>query len=207
MRLIRFIIGIVLAPVALLLIYAFVRSLGTLQETNITELWFLGGFLSYIVLHFTLYKPVFIHVMAHEHTHALWTVIFGGKVSSINISGQGGNVKVDKANIVTILAPYFFPFYTVIPLLYEPWLLPDARNWNTAIIGFTLSFHVLLTLFSMKQKQSDFKEPGKLFSLTFILCVNILVIAGIFAAVSPQYEIMNFFNEIGNTVNNIIGKN
>ena len=144
--------------------------------------------------------------MAHEHTHALWTVIFGGRVSAINISGQGGNVKVSKANFLTILAPYFFPFYTVVPLLYEPWLMPAAKNWNTALIGFTLSFHLVLTLFSMKQKQSDFKEVGKLFSLSFILCVNILVVAGIFAVVSPKYELLAFANEIGEVFRFISGK-
>ncbi|MFH1824911.1 MAG: M50 family metallopeptidase [Candidatus Firestonebacteria bacterium] len=196
MRLFRFIIGIILIPVAIILTIGFIKSFAFLQEVKHSEVVFLSGFLSYLILHFLFYKPIFMHVMAHEFTHAIWAIIFGGKVKSLNISEDGGNITVDKTNFLIILAPYFFPFYTVLVILL--YFIVDKRFIDFVIffIGFTLSFHLALTLFSMKERQKDLKEVGVFFSLSFIYCVNLLIMAIIFSVISPQFYILNFFNEI-----------
>lgn len=196
MRLFRFIIGIILIPFAIIVTIGFIKSLSHLLEVQHSEVVFLSGFLSYLILHFLFYKPIFIHIMAHEFTHALWALIFGGKVKSLNISEDGGNITVDKTNFLVILAPYFFPFYTfLVVLLY---FIVDKKYVDFIIffIGFTLSFHLSLTMFSLKERQKDLKEVGLLFSLSFIYCINLLIITIIFSLISPQFYILNFFNEI-----------
>jgi len=63
------------------------------------------------------------------------------------------------------------------------------------LIGFTYSFHLALTVYSLGQKQTDIKECGLLFSLMFIYLANLLILAGIIALASSQFDMLNFFNE------------
>jgi amino acid permease len=196
MRLLRRIITIPILIIAIILTIGFIKSLSYLQDVKHSEVVFFSGFLSYLILHFLFYKPIFMHVMAHEFTHALWALIFGGKVKSLNISEEGGSVTIDKTNFLIILAPYFFPLYTfLVVLLY---FIVDKKYIDFVIffIGFTLSFHLVLTLFSIKQRQKDLKEVGILFSLSFVYCINLLIIVIIFSIISPQYYILNFLNEV-----------
>lgn len=205
MRLLRFLVGLVLIPAAVILTIAFFSSFQFFTEVQHSEIVFLAGFIGYLILHFILYKPVFMHVMAHELTHALWAVIFGGRVKSLNISGSGGSVTVDKTNFLIVLAPYFFPLYTfIIVILY---FIIDKRFIDFVIffIGFTLSFHIALTVFSMRAKQKDFKEVGLLFSLSFIYIVNIMIVTAIFSMISPQYYYLNFLNEAWKVVLAVTG--
>jgi hypothetical protein len=136
-----------------------------------------------------------MHVMAHELTHAFWAALFGGKVKALSVSPEGGSVTMDKANFFVVLAPYFFPFYTVIALLI--YVIADQKyiDFIVFLIGLTYSFHLALTLYSLKQKQTDLKESGVIFSLAFIYFFNLLIFSGIIALVSKQFNFLNFLNE------------
>lgn len=195
MRLFRFIIALLLLPVNAVLTVAFFKNFLYFKEIQHGEIVLLAGFISYLLLHFILYRPVFMHVMAHELTHAFWATLFGGKVKALNVSHEGGSVTMDKSNFLVVLAPYFFPFYTVLALLV--YIIVDIKyvDYIMFLIGFTYSFHLALTLYSLKQKQTDIKEFGLLFSFTFIYLVNLLMLAGIIALGSKQYNMLNFFNE------------
>ena len=57
---------------------------------------------------------MWIYVLGHELTHALWTWLFGGKVKKMKVSSSGGHVVISKTNFFIALAPYFFPLYAVI---------------------------------------------------------------------------------------------
>ena len=207
MKLFKFIIGLLLIPLSLLLAGAFVHSLILLQSPQRTEIFFLAGVVAYLLLHILLYRPVFMHVMAHEFTHAVWTLIFGGKVSEFHVTGKGGNVKVSRSNFLISLAPYFFPLYTVVVLLQCLIIKKEFYDYAVFFVGFTLSFHVILTIHSILQKQSDFNESGALFSYAFVCFANILVIAGVFAAVSPQFKFMAFLKDAHNILGGLIGAN
>jgi len=136
-----------------------------------------------------------MHVMAHELTHAFWATLFGGRVKSLNVSHEGGSVTMEKSNFLVVLAPYFFPFYTVLALLI--YIIVDVKyvDYILFLIGFTYSFHLALTLYSLRQKQTDIRECGLLFSLMFIYLANLLILAGIISLGSKQFNMVNFFNE------------
>ena len=58
-----------------------------------------------------------IYVLGHELTHALWGLAFGAKVSNLKVRSTGGSVTLTKSNVWITLAPYFFPFWTMIVVL------------------------------------------------------------------------------------------
>lgn len=138
-----------------------------------------GGYLLWLVIFFTMPRPVRSYVLAHELTHALWAALMGGRVSKLRISKTGGSVIVSKTNFLITLAPYFFPLYTALVILlyvvlgffvsveeyYLVWL---------ALVGFTWGFHFTFTVTTLLQHQSDIEEYGHLFSYVIIYVLNIL---------------------------------
>ncbi len=44
----------------------------------------------------------------------VWGLIFGARVGRLDIQPTGGSVHLTKTNTLITLAPYFFPFYTML---------------------------------------------------------------------------------------------
>lgn len=145
----------------------------------------ISGLIVFLVFWKALPDQTRIYVLGHELTHALWGLAFGAKVSNLKVRSTGGSVMLTKSNVWITLAPYFFPFWTVIVVLLAlavrgiiylvnpeasfpvPWL------WMFAV-GFTWCFHACFTIRSLMQTQSDVQEYGRIFSWTLILACNIV---------------------------------
>jgi len=118
------------------------------------------------------------YVVAHELTHALWTLLSGGSVHSLRVSASGGSVRLSKSNMLITLAPYFFPFYTILLILAQLLLglfvpeIPYPLVW-LFFIGLTWGFHVTFTVQSLMTTQPDIQEYGRLFSYAVIYLFNL----------------------------------
>lgn len=147
------------------------------------EVWALPiGFLSWVLIFFILPRPFRTYVLAHELTHAMWALMMGGRVGKMSVGKSGGHVELSKTNFIITLAPYFFPFYTVIVLsaYYITGIFIDVepyRLWLLGSVGLTWSFHITFTLHMLSQSQPDVQEHGRIFSYTVIYIMNILVIS------------------------------
>ena len=181
----RLLLSTLLWPLAACLAWALFHQGAHLPWGQAPLLLFAGGFAAYLLVQMLFWKPLFMYVMGHELTHALAAVLQGGKADDLHVSTQGGQVKVDRNNFLVNLAPYCFPIYTVgVAAVYAV----AAEPFKPALVfglGFTLAFHVALTLYSMRQHQSDISEVGWYFALPFIGCVNALIAALVLALVSP----------------------
>ena len=137
-----------------------------------------GFILFFMIWTFSPKKPVRLYVLGHELTHAVWGLLFGARVSNLKVSLKGGSVTLTKSNVLITLAPYFFPFYTmlvvllavVVRLFASP--LPLPALWLFAV-GFTWCFHICFTLRALAQRQPDVIEYGHLFSWVFIWTFNV----------------------------------
>jgi hypothetical protein len=157
------------------------------------ELSFLIGFVFYLFVHLIFYKPVFIHVMSHELTHAIWAFIFGGKTKKIEIASDGGKVLINKSNFLISLAPYFFPLYTMIFILIYLIAKEEYYPFLAFFIGASLSFHIALTLYSLKHEQSDLTEDSNIiFSYAFILFMNLLILILILSLIFSKISFIPF---------------
>ena len=196
MKPVKFLIGLVLLPVAWVVVSATIQLLAGLRPAELgghplSAWWLLGGFLLWMFLFFTLPRPMRTYVLAHELTHAFWALLMGARVSRLRVSARGGSVNVSKTNWVITLAPYFFPFYTalVIVLALALSFVIDLRPYEPlalALVGLTYAFHVTFTIAILLQRQPDIQEHGRLFSYTVIVILNLLGIgAGIVAAAHP----------------------
>lgn len=183
-RFLRFLLAVAALPLAGGLTCAFFDVLrhisapdGALIAPGVVAVF--AGLVIQLLAWFVLPMPVKTYVLGHELTHALWGVLFGAKVSKLRVTAQGGSVTLSKSNVLITLAPYVFPFYTILVGMVA-WVtrcfvspLPCPCVW-LFVVGFTWSFHCLFTVRSLLQEQPDIDEYGHVFSYVFIWIFNVL---------------------------------
>lgn len=140
-----------------------------------------AGAAVWLVVFLMLPKPMWIYVVGHELTHAVWTWLFGGSVKQFKIGSKGGHVVVTKNNFLVSLAPYFFPLYAVMVVGgfvagHLIWNWSAYQVWFHLLLGVAYSFHVTLTAHILRTRQSDITQHGYLFSAVIIFLGNVLVL-------------------------------
>lgn len=194
----QWVLGILLLPVAAGYSVAFYRVLIGIHRAEAPALSVLLGVTAYLAVHAFLGIPNRLYVFGHELTHALAVWISGGAVKGFKVSEKGGQVKTNRITPFIALAPYLIPIYTVLAALaygavglfrdVRPWL-----GWFLFAVGFTLTFHLVLTVHVLKEKQSDLDVVGPLLSLGIIYWGNITLIAAVLSWVIPEIGFMGYF--------------
>src|SRR5688572_19911107 len=170
----KLLLSVLLWPLSLCMGWALLKTGLALPWKEPRLLWFAGGVAAYGLIQALFWKPIFVYVMGHELTHALASVLQGGRADHLHVSTQGGQVKVDRSNFIVNLAPYFFPIYTF-GLMLVYWIADERfKAALVFLLGMSLAFHYALTAYSLRQHQSDISEVGWLFAIPFILALNLL---------------------------------
>ena len=128
-------------------------------------------------------KPMWIYVFGHEFTHAAATMAFGGRVTGLKVTSDGGHVLITKDNFIITLAPYFIPLYSSAVLvvfalgrLIWDWNGPWVWGVFFWALGATYTFHILLTWHILHTRQPDVTSQGYVFSAVIIFAGNVLVL-------------------------------
>lgn len=200
-RLLYTLTGLVLIPACwaatktLLTLLAALR-LDSMGGVSTGALWLAAGFLLWLTLFFFLPRPVKTYVLAHELTHAFWGLLMGARVSKLRVGDRGGSVNLSKTNFFITLAPYFFPFYTMLALAVRTLLglfmdLSPYEPFWLGLIGLTWSFHLTFTVATLMQEQPDVAAHGRIFSYVVIMLMNLLGISlWLVAAGSPTWSLL-----------------
>jgi hypothetical protein len=107
--------------------------------------------------------------------------LFGGKIKHFKATNKGGHVIATKTNFLIVLAPYFFPVYVVLIVLFFAlghliWGWTHYLVWFHLLIGAAYAFHVTLTWHVLMTRQSDIAGEGRLFSAVIIWLGNLAVL-------------------------------
>ncbi|MEO7098739.1 MAG: hypothetical protein ABI162_05215 [Luteolibacter sp.] len=204
-RLLRWSMGLMLLPFCWVTTWTFLSrfSHATVYEGfwHRSEFWYFatgalvmtGWFWSGLLQPFFLY----IYVLGHELTHAIFVLIYRGKVTDFHVSADGGYITTNKTNLVIALSPYFVPFWAVISaVLYVMvrYFFGFSSEWDRAlyaIMGVTWTFHMMWTLWMIPRDQPDLKENGTFLSLVIIYLANLLVLVGLLC-VAKESPAQNF---------------
>jgi hypothetical protein len=178
---IKFIIAILLLPVCVGTAMALLKVIHASGSADTTWVPLIAGVMCWLVIYLLLPRPMWIYVLGHELTHALWAWLFGGQLKKIKVSSSGGHVVVSKNNFLIVLAPYFFPLYAIIvvAIFAIGHLIWGWRNYLVyfhLLIGAAYSFHVMLTAHALKTRQTDITSQGYLFSAVVIFLGNVSVL-------------------------------
>ncbi len=178
---VKFIVAILLLPVCGGAVRALGRVVWECGGATLTVVPFLAGAASWLVIYLLLPKPMWMYVVGHEMTHAVWTWAMGGSVKKFRAGAAGGHVVVTKNNFVIALAPYFFPFYATCVVLgfvsgHLIWGWSRMLPLFHLLVGAAYAFHVTLTWHALKTRQSDITSQGYLFSAVIIFLGNVTVL-------------------------------
>ena len=198
-RILKVFVGVLLIPASISFSVSLFNQLSNIQNLQNSQGYFLYGLAAYAFLHLIVFKPVYLYVLGHELMHVIATWLCGGKVSSFHVSSKGGSVKTSKSNFFIALAPYLFPFYTIlasliygiVSILYNISKYVDIFIF---ILGFTLLFHFVMTIDMIKKKQPDIIKTGYVFSVNLIFIVNIMTLALILSGLFKGIDFMDFLS-------------
>jgi hypothetical protein len=178
---VKMIIAILLLPICVGAAKALWMVIQHSGSADTTWVPLLAGAGCWIVIYLFLPKPMWIYVLGHELTHAVWAWLFGGQVKKIKVTSSGGHVLITKTNFLIALAPYFFPLYAV--LVITVFVIGHLIwNWHQylalfdLLLGAAYAFHLTLTAHILKTQQSDITDQGYLFSAVVIFLGNISVL-------------------------------
>lgn len=178
---VKMIIAILLLPICVGAAQALWLVIQHSGSADTTWVPLLAGAGCWIVIYLFLPKPMWIYVLGHELTHAVWAWLFGGQVKKIKVTSTGGHVHITKTNFLIALAPYFFPLYAVLVIIvfvigHLIWDWHQYLAWFDLLLGAAYAFHVTLTAHILKTQQSDITDQGYLFSAVVIFLGNISVL-------------------------------
>jgi hypothetical protein len=183
MRWLRLLIGLCLLPacaVVALALSGLLRGLGDAAGSMVTpEVTALAvGFAVWLFLYFTMPRPARSYVLAHELSHVLWAWLCGIRVFSIRIRQESGSVCLEHTNPLVTLAPYFFPFYTMLVIsaygILAIFLDPEPyRLYWLGLVGFSWGFHFVFTIAALMQHQTDVRDCGHVLSYALVFLLNV----------------------------------
>jgi len=201
-KILKLLIGILVLPICITASIVLYGEISGIRAVSyLAHKYFLVGIIAYLVIHAVVFKPTYVYILGHELMHVIATWISGGRVTSFRISPQGGSVGTTKSNILIALAPYFFPFYTiVVAVLFFLTKLIFKQDTPYHIflflIGLTLCFHIILTIDFLKIRQTDLLHAGHLFSICLIYIIDVIIIGLIFSLLFDSFLFLEFIRSI-----------
>ena len=193
-----FLLAVFALPICIGVSLSLYENLSSIKiGTYYQQKYFLIGIISYLVVHAVVLKPSYLYILSHEFMHAIATLLSGGRVKSMKVSSMGGSVSTTKGNIFIALSPYFFPLYTIIVVLVWSsvrFFLKTELNYSVFLffIGFTLTFHLVLTIDFLKIRQTDLLHAGHFLSITLIYIVNVIIVGLIFSFLFKTMVFLEF---------------
>ena len=140
---------------------------------------------------------LYLYVLGHEWTHAIFVWASLGRVKGIRVSTEGGFVISDRSNPLIALSPYFVPFWSVVIVFFTGMAgyaleIPVPKHFLLILLGGSWCFHIAWTLWMLTQGQPDLLEYGRTFSLAVIMLANLVLMAGIAIVSSPDITLLGF---------------
>ena len=151
--------------------------------TGLMLSWFFSGLMAE--------KFLYLYVLGHELTHALFVYCCGGRVSGMKVSTDGGYIMTNKSNLLIALSPYFVPFWSLIflgvyGLISLATEIPYGEQGMIVLLGASWCFHIVWTLWMIPKDQPDLKEHGTFFSLMVIIFCNLVLLSAMLCVATPE---------------------
>lgn len=205
-RWVKLVVGFfLLVPAGILTQTFFEAFTRTTVEENfwISEpFWYFSlGITLWLVIFFSVPRPLMIYVFGHELTHALWVWVLGGRVHRFEVGPDGGYILADRTNTWIALAPYFFPIYSIaaIVLYGVAGLIFDVAPYAFILygaLGLTWGFHFTFTCWMIWKGQPDLYYGGTFFSLVVIYTLNLLILCTMLIIFAPGVGWGGFLHDL-----------
>jgi len=204
-------LGLILLPLTMATMAHLPSEFMTFRDEGRILAFLMAGVTVYVLIEIFLSRPMRTYVFGHELTHALASIMMGGKIHSFKMSAKGGSVSMSKTNFFVALAPYCVPIYSIALFLaywaFKYWSqAPILDDVFLVLLGGSLAFHGSLTWYAMRQNQPDLRKTGTFFSVIFILLLNCWVLLLVSKLIfGDKVQIADFSARVFNTQTEIWG--
>jgi hypothetical protein len=131
----------------------------------------------------------YLSTLEHELTHILVGLLFFKRPLSLRVTARaGGDVVLTGGNLWITLAPYYLPTISMVLLALGIVLPPKSQPHLLAVLGASVSFHILSTWTELGVMQSDFKKAGLLQTVWLLPVANLLFYGSVVAYVVGSTE-------------------
>lgn len=161
---------------------------------------FITSFLVSSVAFFILLKPGdFLITFEHEFTHMVWGLLFLRKPKIFAVTDREGGIVgyYGSSNFLIALAPYFSLTLNFILIGIYYLLKPDLHRIFFAVFGVALGYHLSSFFKEFSLKQPDIVHSGVVFSIIFLVFVNILAYGIVIAFVIGRGDLTLSFIKLG----------
>ena len=116
--------------------------------------------------------------------HVLFALLTFHKVTGFQITyKQGGRMRYEgsKSWLISV-SPCFFPTFSVLLVITLSPLVPDDKLFLTcAVLGGSISYHLISNIKQLHTAQTDLIEVGLPFVILFLPTANLLCYSGVLA--------------------------
>jgi len=151
---------------------------------------FFMGMLAYMVSWVLIFRKIsgkWFFVIEHEFTHTLFALLTFHRINAFVATSKGGGFinfsGVANGNWLILIAPYFFPTFSMIIILLIYFSEVQHYPILMILLGYTFLYHIHSTIEETSHKQSDLQRVGLWFSWSFLPAANLLAIIGILSAI------------------------
>jgi len=204
-RLIHWMLALVLVPFCFVTIITILQESG--EEKIISRVWYsteficflvgMGSMISWFIAGIANDKLLYLYVLGHEMTHAMFVYAFFGRITAMHVSSEGGYIMTNKSNIVIALGPYFVPFWSAVLISIHSFAeyftkIPAGDLILIGLLGLTWTFHIIWTVWMIPKDQPDLKEHGTFLSLMIIIFANLVLLSVMICATSKEVKLVEF---------------
>jgi len=143
-------------------------------------LWPTVGAVAYLLIRKHFNKNIeWMEVFSHELTHATFTLLSFNKVHSLSATDKDGGLVCSSghktfSDLVMRLAPYCFPLFTYLLLLFRGLITYHGLAIFDVLIGLTLCFHIITFRKQTTSIQPDLKHYPLGLTCLYILTAHVM---------------------------------
>ncbi len=172
---IKFILGLVLLP----FVYSSVVSF--LNETSLIDRHFQAMFWNGTVCFLIIYLFIWEPLAVYNYGHKLLETVFSFFKPMVNV------------------APFLLPIYTLLIFIIYGFLsLMIKSSWlieyTLFLAGFSAILHLVFSAKAIRTKKGDFLKGNYIFGFSFILILNLALLALGLSLIFKEYSFVNFCN-------------
>jgi len=171
---IKLIVFVLLIPVLVAVIKAFLSELSSLISSHYQA--FLNGSLALVILHLFILTPAALYQSGQK----VFADIF--------------SLFPRFASMITLIVPFLASLLLIILYLCTNiFKLSGLEGPFLFFAGFFFAFHIILTAQDMSDEDSTFLKPNYYFGITWVIICNIVVVASLLALNFDRFEFLSFY--------------
>ncbi|PIQ87622.1 MAG: hypothetical protein COV73_03170 [Candidatus Omnitrophica bacterium CG11_big_fil_rev_8_21_14_0_20_43_6] len=171
----KFILAVIILP----LVYSSVVSLVNefTQVGRSLQQIFYNGIISFLAIYLFIWEPAVIYNKGHK----LLEIVFSFFKPMVNVAPF----------LLPIYTILFFIIYGLLSLVVESaWLI----KYTVFLIGFSSILHLAFAAKNIRSKKGDFLKANYIFGFSFILILNLFLLALGFSLIFKGFSFVNFCN-------------